>query len=59
MNATTLIKEMTQFSSLELAKSYANRANKIHMILMGDNNKYWVGLPRYTEKLNQQGYEYI
>lgn len=59
MTTTTLIKEMTQFSSLEAAKNYVNRAEKINMILMGDNGKYWVGLPKHTEKLNKQGYEYI
>ena len=58
MSAQQLIKEMAQFKSLESAKSYANRA-KLHMILMGDNGKFWVGLPKYTEQLNKLGYEYV
>ena len=56
---SALIKEMTKFNSLKSARTFCDNAVKINMILMGDDGKYWVGLPKYTEQLNRQGYEYI
>lgn len=49
---------MTEFKSLQLAENFANRCEKLHLIILGDNNRYWVALPKVTEKLNKQGYEY-
>lgn len=51
-------KNLDQFRSLDNARAYVARAKKIMMILMGDDGTYWVGLPRYTEKLYRAGYEY-
>jgi len=56
---SALIKQMSKFSSLESARTFCDNAVKINMILMGDDGKYWVGLPRYTNQLHAQGYEYI
>jgi hypothetical protein len=56
---SALTKQMTKFNSLESARTFCDNAVKINMILMGDDGKYWVGLPRYTNQLHAQGYEYI
>ena len=56
---SVLIKQMSKFSSLESARTFCDNAVKINMILMGDDGKYWVGLPKYTNQLHAQGYEYI
>lgn len=53
-----LIKDTAQFNSLELARSYANRCHKLHLIILGDNGKFWVARPKTTERLNKLGYEY-
>lgn len=48
---------MTEFNSLVLAYSFADNAVKMMMVIMGDNNKYWVCKPAKSEKLIQSGYE--
>ena len=59
MTAKQAIKNTRKFTSFQTAQNFANRCEKLHMILMGDDNRFWVGLPRYTEFLNKLGYEYI
>lgn len=48
----------SEFNSLANAKSFANRCIKINMIVLGDNGKFWVMLPKFSEQLVKLGYEY-
>ncbi len=52
-------KRLIKVSSIETARNIVNSSDKTMLILMGDDNKYWIGRPIDTEKLNQKGYEYI
>ena len=47
-----------KFNSRAAAFSFANRAHKLHMVILGDDGKFWVAAPRITEKLHKLGYEY-
>ncbi len=49
---------MRKFTDYYLAKSFAENANKLMLIILGDDGKFWVGFPAETEKLYRQGYEY-
>jgi len=49
---------MIKFSSLRIATNYANRAFYPKIIILGDDNKYWVVDLKDGEKLINQGYEY-
>lgn len=51
-------REIYKFNSFALASSFADRCLKLHMIVLGDDGKYWVALPRITEALVKLGYEY-
>lgn len=53
-----LIKQVDKFNNLSLANSYAERSNKIRLIILGDDGKYWVSSPAVTEQLHKMGYEY-
>ena len=48
---------LSRFSSLALAKEYANRANGIYRVVMGDDGKYWVAPARIASQLIAGGYE--
>ena len=52
-------RQMERYSSLQMAREMAAQGDKIMMILKGDDGRYWVGLPVYTERLNAVGYQYI
>ena len=54
----TIKKQIYRFSTLTAAKAFADRCEKIHMIVLGDNDEYWVGLPATTEWLGKNGHEY-
>jgi hypothetical protein len=54
----SLESQVTKFSNLANAKSFANRCNKIHLVILGDDGKFWVALPKITEQLVKHGYEY-
>ena len=45
------------FQSLQLARSYAARQEKRHMVVQSEGH-FVVALPRYTERLVKLGYEY-
>jgi hypothetical protein len=53
-----LEKQLSKFSSLKLAKSFVGRCEKINLIVMGDDGKFWVALPKVTDQLIKLGYEY-
>ncbi|MCQ2076121.1 MAG: hypothetical protein MJZ20_03665 [Bacteroidaceae bacterium] len=46
------------FSTLAVAKRWAFGCNKMHLIILGDNEKFWVVTPADAEKLVKMGYEY-
>ncbi len=49
---------MRKFTDYYLAKCFAENAKKLMLIILGDDDKFWVGFPAETEKLYRQGYEY-
>jgi len=50
---------MMKFADYHLAKSFAENAEKLMLIILGDDGKFWVGTPKETEKLYRRGYEYV
>ena len=48
----------SEFISLSLAKSFRNRCLKTLYIIHGDNGKFWVMKPKFTERLVKNGFEY-
>ena len=46
------------FQSLQLARSYAARQDKLHLVVQSEGGHFVVALPRYTERLVNLGYEY-
>ena len=46
-----------QFSSLEAANRWANNCVKLHIVMLGDNGKYWVACFADAQKLSKIGYE--
>lgn len=46
------------FNSLANAKFFANRASKMMMIVLGDDDRYWVVTPADGERLVRAGFEY-
>jgi hypothetical protein len=48
----------TVLSTIEAAVRFVNRCEKLHMIVMGDNCKFWVCTPADAQKLVKSGYEY-
>jgi hypothetical protein len=49
---------MFKFTSLASAISFTHHAEKLMLILMGDDERFWVTTPARAERLHQQGYEY-
>lgn len=48
-----------KFSTEETARNFANRANDLMVILLGDDEKYWVTTFANGQRLEKQGYEII
>jgi hypothetical protein len=48
---------MFKFNTLTAATNFVNRANKIWMIILGDDMLYWVVTPAKAAQLVKQGYE--
>lgn len=46
-----------QFSSKELAYSFAERCIKQHIVILGDHDKFWVVCFSDAQKLVNLGYE--
>ncbi len=46
-----------QFSTLEGATRWANNCIKLHIVMLGDNGKYWVACFSDAQKLSKMGYE--
>jgi hypothetical protein len=47
-----------KFTDRNTAISFANHATKIMMIVLGDDDKFWVCTPADAARLVKQGYEY-
>lgn len=50
--------QITRFNTLARAAAFANRCEKLHMVVLGDNGEFWVAVPTVTEWLVKNGYEY-
>lgn len=50
--------QISRFSTLALAKSFADRAVKPQMVVLGDDGKFWATTPSVATKLNQAGYQF-
>jgi hypothetical protein len=48
---------MFKFNTLTNATSFVNRAEKIWMIILGDDELLWVVTPAKAAQLIKQGYE--
>jgi hypothetical protein len=48
---------MLQYSSLQYAKAFSNRSKEATMIILGDNQKFWVVNLAQGERLLKAGYE--
>jgi hypothetical protein len=46
-----------QFSCPAAAQRYANRCEKLHIVMLGDNGKFWVACFADAQKLQKAGYE--
>lgn len=59
MNAQTINSQVSKFSSLALAKSFASKCKKMQLIVMGDDSRYWVASASFATKLEKLGYEIV
>lgn len=50
---------MYRFSEMQTAINFASRCEKMMMVIMGDDNMYWVVTMSKGEKLISQGYEAV
>jgi hypothetical protein len=50
--------QITRFNTLASATAFANRCDKLHMVVLGDSGEFWVAVPAITEWLVKNGYEY-
>lgn len=48
-----------QFSTLEGANRCVNNSIKLHIVMLGDNGKYWVACFGDAQKLSKMGYEIV
>lgn len=47
-----------KFSTIVLAKSFASRARRKMMVILGDDEQFWVVPASVAEQLVNAGYEY-
>jgi hypothetical protein len=47
-----------KFTNLANAKSFAKACVKPHLVMLGDDNKFWVVTPADSQRLFKVGYEY-
>lgn len=50
--------QFAEFNTLGNAQSYADRAAKLHLVMLGDNDKFYVATGRMAGRLAKAGYEY-
>lgn len=56
MTAAT-IASFRKFNSLALALSYADRLDRLHVVFMGDDNRFWIVPMRNKQSMLNAGYE--
>jgi hypothetical protein len=49
--------KIDQFSNLEAANRWAANCIKLHIVMLGDNSKYWVACFSDAQKLAKIGYQ--
>ncbi len=49
---------VAKFNTLAAARAYRDRCKKMQMIVLGDDGLFWVAVPKITEWLVREGYEY-
>ncbi len=49
--------KIDQLTTFEAAQRWANNCIKLHVVILGDNGKYWVCSFSYAQQLVKQGYE--
>lgn len=63
INPQKIMKELKYrpdiFTNLAAAKRYAERCTKLHFVVMGDNNKFWVVCFLDAQRLEKDGYEIV
>jgi hypothetical protein len=59
MTTQTINSQVSKFNSLAAAKSFADRCNKMQLIVIGDDSKYWVASASFATKLEKLGYELV
>ena len=53
------IETVYKFSQLATAISFTQHCIKIWMIVLGDDEKFWVVTPAHASRLMKQGYEVV
>ena len=48
---------ISELSTLESANRWANKCIKLHIVVLGDNGKFWVACFADAQKLCKMGYE--
>lgn len=49
---------MFKFQNRTNAFEFANRCHKLMLVILGDDELFWVTTPAQAERLHRQGYEY-
>ena len=57
MNNAINTSKIDQLSTLDAAQRWANNCKKLHVVMLGDNGKYWVVSFAYAQQLCKIGYE--
>lgn len=52
-----LRKNIDQFSNRDAAFRWANNCIKLHVVMLGDNENFWVACFADAQKLSKMGYE--
>ena len=53
-----IMNQVYKFNSRSNAFGFAYHCIKMHMVILGDDGKFWVCTPAIAERLYRQGYEY-
>lgn len=55
--ALGLRNNVDQLSNRDAAFRWANNCKKLHVVMLGDNGKFWVACFADAQKLSKMGYE--
>jgi hypothetical protein len=56
---TDIMSRVDKFNNVHTAFNYAERCIKGHMVLHGDDGKYWVAVMAVAAQLERMGYEVV